>query len=475
MEGIIIFDLKVGWYTKQMHKSVLELIGKTPVVQVKTFDTGCCQLFLKLECQNPSGSIKDRIALSMIEQAERKGVIRPGTTLIEATAGNTGMALALVAALKGYRLILVIPDKMTQEKVRQVRALGAEVVITRSDVGKGHPEYYQDVAERIARETDNCWYVNQFANDANPKGHEETTGPEILDQLEGDVDAVVCGVGSGGTITGLGRFFRRESPKTELVLADPVGSILDHYVKTGEVLQEAGSWHVEGSGEDFIPEVADLSYVTSSYSISDKESFQTARQLLLQEGLCGGSSTGLLLAAALKYCQEQTEPKRVLTFVCDTGSRYLSKIFDDTWMLDQGLLSATQHGDLRDLIGMKTPVTVTPSEGLLTAYSRMRAHGISQLPVFSEGELVGIIDEWDLLHAVEESSGDFSRKVREVMISEVQTLNHTDSVEKVLDLLNRDLVPLVMKGGEYAGMITRIDYLNYLRKRADCIGSSPAS
>ncbi len=452
-----------------MHTSVLQLIGNTPLVQVQTFGTGLCSLFLKLECQNPSGSIKDRIALSMIEQAEKKGLIAPGATLIEATAGNTGMALALVAALKGYRLKLVIPDKMSQEKVRQVRALGAEVVITRSDVGKGHPDYYQDVAERIARETENSWYVNQFGNDSNPNAHEDTTGPEILKQMDGDVDAVICGVGSGGTITGLGRFFSQSSPKTDIVLADPVGSILDHYVKTGEVLTESGSWYVEGAGEDFIPDVTDLSFVKASYAISDQESFQTARQLFLQEGLCGGSSTGLLVAAALRYCREQTEPKRVVTFVCDTGSRYLTKIFDDAWMLDQGLLSATQHGDLRDLIGIKIPVIVSPSEKLLTAYSRMRAHGVSQLPVFDEKQLVGIIDEWDLLQAVEGVDGGFKRQVSEVMTTVVETLDYKDSVEQVVELLNRDLVPLIIKDGEYAGMITRIDYINYLRKRAPTV------
>ena len=448
-----------------MTTSVLDLIGNTPLVQVSSFDTGCCSLFLKLECQNPSGSIKDRIALSMIEDAEERGMIKPGATLIEATAGNTGLALALVATLKGYRLILVIPDKMSQEKIRQVRALGAEVIIARSDVGKGHPEYYQDVAERIASEIPNSWYVNQFGNPANPRGHEQTTGPEIFDQMSGDVDAIVCGVGSGGTITGLGNFFAKASPKTEMVLADPVGSILDHYVKTGEVLPEAGSWLVEGSGEDFIPEISDLSLVRASYAISDAESFQTARQLLLKEGICGGSSTGLLVAAALRYCREQKAPKRVVTFVCDTGSRYLSKIFDDAWMLDQGLLSSIQHGDLRDLVSVHSPVILSPSETLLTAYSRMRAYAVSQLPVFKDGKLTGIVDEWDILQAVEAAGGDFSKSISEVMSSDVQTLDCTSSIERVSELLSMGLVPLIMSEGQYVGIITKIDYLNHLRKR----------
>src|SRR5688572_1450670 len=239
--------------------SVLSLIGNTPLVKLGSLDTGPCELFLKLENQNPGGSIKDRIGLSMIEAAEREGALGPGALLVEATAGNTGLALALVAARKGYRLLLVIPDKMSQEKIFHLRAMGADVRMTRSDVGKGHPEYYQDLASQIAREQGG-YYINQFENPNNPLAHERTTGPEISAQMEGRVDAVVCGVGSGGTITGLSRHFARVSPNTEIVLADPLGSVLDAYVRTGQ-LGKAGSWLVEGVGEDFIPAICDLSRV----------------------------------------------------------------------------------------------------------------------------------------------------------------------------------------------------------------------
>src|SRR6266481_147708 len=245
--------------------TILELIGSTPLVEVKRLDAGPCRLFLKLENQNPGGSIKDRIALSMIGAAERESRIKPGDLLVEATAGNTGLGLALVAAQKGYRLLIVVPDKMSQEKIFHLKAMGAEVVMTRSDVGKGHPEYYQDLAARIASETPGAYYINQFANPANPLAHEETTGPEIWEQMEHEVDAVVCGMGTGGTITGLSRFFTKTSPQTEMVLADPTGSILAHYVKTGEIQKEVGSWLVEGIGEDFIPPVADLSRVRKAY------------------------------------------------------------------------------------------------------------------------------------------------------------------------------------------------------------------
>src|SRR5690606_30260322 len=260
------------------HASLLELIGRTPMVELSRFDTGRCRLFVKLESQNPGGSIKDRIAVSMIEDAEKRGALKPGGTIIEATAGNTGLGLAQVGIPKGYRIVLVVPDKMSREKVQHLRALGAEVVLTRSDVGKGHPDYYQDMAERIAAETPGSFYVNQFANPANPLAHETTTGPEIWQQLGGDVDAVVVGVGSGGTLTGLGRFFAKVSPKTEMILADPAGSVLAPYIKTGE-LGEAGSWTVEGIGEDFIPPNADLSLVTKAYSVPDRQSMAAAREL----------------------------------------------------------------------------------------------------------------------------------------------------------------------------------------------------
>src|SRR6201987_1839450 len=291
---------------------ILSLIGDTPLVEVTQLDTGPCKLFLKLENQNPGGSIKDRSALSMIEAAEAEGKLEPGGTVIEATAGNTGLGLALVAGAKGYRVLLVIPDKMSQEKIFHVKALGAEVKIVRSDVTRGHPEYYQDMAARLASEIPGAFYVNQFGNPANPRAHERTTGPEIWEQMRHDVDTIVCGVGSGGTLTGLGRFFSRVKPRRgiEIVLADPTGSVLYEYVKTGELV-DAGSWAVEGIGEDFVPEIADLSFVTDAYEIDDEESFAVARELLRQEGILGGSSTGTMVAAALRYCREQTKPKRV--------------------------------------------------------------------------------------------------------------------------------------------------------------------
>jgi len=448
-------------------RSVLSLIGNTPLVQLTSFDTGPCALFVKLESQNPGGSIKDRIGLAMIEAAERSGAIGPGATLVEATAGNTGLGLALVAARKGYHLILVIPDKMSQEKVFHLRAMGAEVRMTRSDVAKGHPEYYQDMAERIAAET-GAYYVNQFANPANPYAHETTTGPEIWRQIDGRLDAMVCGVGSGGTITGLSRYFARVAPHVEMVLADPAGSVLAEYVRTGHV-GEAGSWVVEGIGEDFVPPIADLSRVRQAYTISDEESLLTTRALLRGEGILAGTSSGTLVAAALRYCREQRAPKRVVTLVCDSGNKYLSKVFNDYWMVDQGFLRGPQRSDARDLIARRyeqgAVVSVQPDDTLLTAHSRMRIYDVSQLPVLDGGRIVGMLDESDLLFAVSRDAGVFCQPVRDYMSSRLETVAPDAPLESLLPIFDRGLVAIVADGEQFLGLVTRFDVLNYLRRK----------
>src|SRR5262245_15748984 len=449
--------------------SALDLIGNTPLVEVQGFDTGLCRLYLKLENQNPGGSIKDRVGLSMIEAAEQEAKIKSGGTLIEATAGNTGLGLALVAARKGYRLLLVIPDKMSQEKIFHLRAMGTEVLMTRSDVGKGHPEYYQDVAARIARETPNSFYVNQFANPANPRAHETTTGPEIWEQMAHDVNAVVCGVGTGGTLTGLAHFFARVSPATEMVLADPVGSILAEYVRSGQISTEVGSWLVEGIGEDFIPPVCDLSSVKKAYSIPDGEAFRACRELLRKEGIFAGTSSGTLLAAALRYCREQTEPKRVVSFVGDSGNQDLSKVYNDFWMIDQGFLEREEYGDLRDLIARRhrehAAVTVGADETVLAAYQRMKLYDVSQLPVMRNGKIVGIVDEEDILLEVVDNPRHFREPVTTAMEDHLVTVTPNAPLERLMEIFNRGMVAIVVDGDEFLGLITRIDLLNSLRRR----------
>jgi cystathionine beta-synthase len=450
-------------------RSSLELIGRTPMLEVTRLDTGPCRLFLKLENQNPGGSIKDRIALSMIEAAEARGSLKPGGTIVEATAGNTGLGLAQVAGVKGYRLILVVPDKMAREKILHLRAMGVDVRLTRSDVGKGHAEYYQDMAKAIADETGG-FFVNQFENPANPAAHESGTAPEIFAQMDGDVDAVVVGVGSGGTLTGIGRFMRARSPKTEMVLADPEGSILAPYVETG-VIGAAGSWVVEGIGEDFIPVNAEMDLVKKAYTISDRESIETARLLLRAEGVLAGSSTGTLLAAALRYCREQTTPKRVVSLVCDTGAKYLTKAFNDFWVAAQGFTERQLTGRLSDLIAKRYSeggvITIGPQDTLLTAYNRMRAADVSQLPVLDGGRVVGILDESDLLAAVEGADSHraqaFQRPVEAAMTAKVKTLQLEQPIEALLRVFDRDEVAVVLEGEEFVGLITRVDLINHLR------------
>ena len=447
---------------------LIGLIGNTPMVKVTQLDTGPCELFLKLESHNPGGSIKDRIGLSMISAAEQAGQLGPHQRhLIEATAGNTGLGLALVSSQKGYRLTLVIPDKMSQEKILHLKALGAEVVMTRSDVEKGHPDYYQDMAERISRET-GAFYVNQFANPANPLAHETTTGPEIAAQLDNRLDAMVVGVGSGGTIGGLSRYFAKAIPQCEMVLADPEGSVLADYVKTGN-MGKAGSWVVEGIGEDFLPPNADLTRVKKAYTISDKESLETARLLLQKAGILAGSSSGTLIAAALRYCREQTTPKRVCTFVCDSGNKYLSKQFNDFWMADQGFLPRQSHGDLRDVITRRysdrAVITLAPTDTLLIAYGRMKLYEVSQLPVIERNKVVGMIDESDLLLAAIDDETRLRQPVRDFMSTRLQTVNVRTPVRELLPLLDKGFVPIVVDGDEFIGLITRIDLLNHLRRK----------
>jgi cystathionine beta-synthase len=452
-----------------VHQSVLELIGNTPIVQARRIDSGSCELFFKLESANPGGSIKDRIGLSMIEGAERAGKIKPGDTLVEGTAGNTGIGLALVAQQKGYRLILVVPDKMSREKIFNLKAMGAEVVLTRSDVAKGHPQYYQDLAEQIARETPSAYFINQFGNPDNPRAHEEITGPEILRQMDGKLDAFVFGCGSSGTMSGISKHFATAAPNVELILADPVGSILAQYINEGTLSTKSASWMVEGIGEDFLPPISDFSRVKKAYAISDKESFLAGRDLLAKEGILGGSSTGTLLAAALKYCREQTSPKRVLVLVCDTGNKYLSKMYNDYWMLDNGFLERRNTGDLRDLIlrpySQRDTVVVGPAEPLTTAYQRMKLYDVSQLPVMDGDQIVGIVDESDVLLHVYADETKFRDPVSTAMISKLQMLDVKSSIEVLLPVFDAGHVAIVMDGGKFLGLITRIDLLNYLRRR----------
>ncbi|MFI4920542.1 MAG: pyridoxal-phosphate dependent enzyme [Gammaproteobacteria bacterium] len=449
----------------RIYSNVLEMIGNTPMLELTHLDAGPCRLFLKLELMNPGGSIKDRIGRSMIEEAEKRGELKPGDTLVEATAGNTGLGLALVAAQKGYRLILVIPDKMSQEKIFNLRAMGAEVVLTRSDVAKGHPEYYQDMARRLAKEQ-GAFFVNQFGNPDNVKAHETTTGPEIWEQMGGKLDAVVVGVGSSGTLSGIGHYLKKVAPQVEMVLADPKGSVLVDYIKTGKLGQK-GSWLVEGIGEDFIPDICDLSVVKHAYTIPDSEAFATARDVLRKEGLLLGSSSGVLIAAALRYCREQKTPKRVVTLGADTGNKYLSKLYNDFWMIEQGFIDRPKRGDLGDYVGRpyweRATVYVGPADTLATAHTRMRNNGISQLPVMDGKNFLGAVTEIDLIQAVQGDEHGFTQEVRAALNAGFPRIDVSQGEKLLFSLMETETAVAVMDGDGFLGLVTRSDLLNRLR------------
>ena len=447
-----------------VNRSILDIIGNTPMLKLSAFDTGPCDLFVKLENHNPGGSIKDRIGLSIIEEAEKSGVLKPGGTIIEATAGNTGIGLALVAAIKGYKLILVIPDKMSREKILHLEGLGAEIKITRSDVPEGHPEYYQDVARKMASKIKGSFFADQFSNPANPLAHKTSTAPEIWEQMDGKLDAVVAGVGSGGTVTGLAEFFKEKNQDIQMIVADPEGSIVADAVTKGSYKYEGGSWLVEGIGEDFIPTNLNLDLVDDAVTVSDKEAFEVLQKLLKEEGILAGSSTGTLISGAIKWCQKQDSHKKVVTFVCDTGNKYLSKAFSKSWLKDNQLIEEEIHGNLSDLISRRADrgemISIKPGDTLMTAYNRMRASDVSQLPVLEEEKLVGIVDEEDLLLNVYKDENLFSKSIDSIMVCDLETIDVNSDENALYKILSEGKVAIIFEGEIFLGFITKVDLIN---------------
>jgi len=443
------------------------------MIELQKLDTGPCRLFAKCEFMNPAGSIKDRIAMSMISAAEADGRLDPNgsppPTIIEATAGNTGLGLALVAGQKGYGLKVVVPDKMSQEKIQHLIAMGAEVVLARSDVTKGHPEYYQDVAAAIAAKTPNSLYINQFGNEDNWRAHYDTTAPEVWEQMGGKIDALVVGVGSGGTLTGMGRYLREKNPDIKIILSDPAQSILNPLVNEGKEV-EAGSWLIEGMGEDFVPDVCEIDLCDEAIAVTDAEAFHAARELLTKEGLLCGSSTGCLVSSAVTWCQKQTEPKNVVTILCDSGAKYLSRMFNDFWMLDNGFLEREHTNDLKDLIARRhqqgEDYTLGPDEPIKQAIKRMQMYSISQMVVMEKGAVVGIIDESDILLGVTRDTTSWDKPVSEFMTRRLETISPSKSVEDLMPIFRADRVAIVVdEDGKYHGLITKIDMINDLRRR----------
>jgi len=454
---------------REPYDSVLDLIGWTPMVRLSSVVDGArTPVYVKLEFMGPGGSIKDRIGLAMIEAAEREGTLKAGGTVVEATGGNTGLALAMAASLKGYRCICTMPDKMSSEKVKLLRAFGAEVVITPTAVPPDHPDHYLQKARAITAATPGAVMADQFYNEANPQIHYETTGPEIWEQSAGRVTHFVASAGTGGTITGVGRYLKEKNPAVRVIGIDPEGSITAPFFNTGEV-GEGTPYKVEGIGNDKIPGTLDLDVVDDYQVLPDQAAFAMARRMTREEGLFAGGSAGLMVHGAIELAKQIDDPDAfVVSLVCDWGERYLSKVYDDEWMRENGFLERSRHTTARDLIDKKSSdapelITVEPGTSIRIALSTITAHDIGQLPVVSDGSCVGSVTETSLMSQVLVDTALLDRPVDSVMAPPFPVIaDHVDS-EEVRTLLTRgNAACLVSTNGQLVGIVTRYDVVRAL-------------
>ena len=451
------------------YDSVLDLIGWTPMLRLSSVVDGArTPVYVKLEFMGPGGSIKDRIGIGMIQAAERDGTLKRGGTIVEATGGNTGLALAMAASLKGYRCICTMPDKMSSEKVKLLRAFGAEVVITPTAVPPDHPDHYLQKARAITAATPGAVMADQFYNQANPQIHYETTGREIWEQSGGRVTHFVASAGTGGTITGVGRYLKEKNPAVRIVGIDPEGSITAPFFNTGKV-REGTPYKVEGIGNDKIPGTLDLDVVDDYRVLSDEVAFAMARRMTREEGLFAGGSAGLMVHGAIQLAKEIDDPDAfVVSLVCDWGERYLSKVYDDEWMRENGFLERSRHTTARDLIDKKISdapelITVEPGTSIRIALSTITAHDIGQLPVVSDGSCVGSVTETSLMSQVLVDTALLDRPVDSVMAPPFPVIaDHVDS-EEVRTLLTRgNAACLVSANGQLVGIVTRYDVVRAL-------------
>ena len=463
----------------QIHDNILGTLGNTPLVRLNRVARDVpCQLVAKVEYFNPGSSVKDRIGITIIEDAERKGLLKPGGTVVEATSGNTGVGLAIAAAIKGYKTVFVMPDKMSEEKIRVLRAYGARVIVTPTNVEPDDPQSYYSVARQVVEETPNSILANQYHNPVNPQTHYDTTGPEIWRQTAGRVDVFVAGMGTGGTITGVGRYLKEQNPNVQIVGVDPIGSVLYDYFYTGK-MTEPHSYKVEGVGEDFIPSIYDFSVIDAMVKVSDKDSFLMTRRLVREEGLFVGGSCGFAVAGALQYAAEHKlgPEKLVVVLLPDSGTRYLSKIFDDNWMRENRFLDdERQEARVSNVLGRKPHsdiITAHSDEPVSTVIAKMKTHGVSQLPVTGErGDLLGLVSEVSLLSFLLQqpaaSAAEIAIKDAGVIDKDVPTLTRDTPIEAVLNAFTRNEVVLVtdddpaVSERHVVGIITKIDLLDFL-------------
>jgi cystathionine beta-synthase len=455
----------------EIHDNILGTIGQTPLVRLNRVARGLqCTLAAKVEFFNPGGSVKDRIALNIIEAAEREGRLKPGGTVVEATSGNTGLGLAIVCAIKGYKSVFVMPDKMSGEKIRLLRAYGSKVVITPTAVAPDDPRSYYKVADRIVEETPNSILANQYHNPENPASHYQTTGPEIWRQTAGQVTDVIIGMGTGGTITGVGRYLKEQNPKIRIVGVDPAGSLLYETHKLGRVPDDPHpkTYKTEGIGEDFLPTALDLSVVDEVLQVGDKETFLTTRRLVREEGIFCGGSSGTAVAAALRYCRQLGPERLVVVILPDSGSRYLSKVFDDDWMRENGFLESAWAGaTAADVLAMKDLrelYSARPDDRVNAVVRVLKDHDISQMPVLAgDGAFLGLVNEVDLLnHLVLGPTPSPDDTIAGLVRTDVATLGPDAPLEALMSVFVNRQVAVVMDNGRVSGILTKIDILDYL-------------
>lgn len=458
-----------------IYSNILGAIGNTPIVKLNRVTSNVdAEIYAKLEFMNPGGSIKDRIGYWLIEDAEKRGVLKPGGTIIEGTSGNTGVGLAIAAAIKGYQCIFVLPDKMSDEKIMNLRAFGAKVVVTPTAVEPDDPKSYYSVSKRLAKDTPNSYYIDQYNNLANRDCHYQNTGPEILAQFP-DIDVFIAGIGTGGTICGNGKYFKEHKPEIEIVAVDPIGSIVYDKFKTGKDVP-AETYMIEGIGEDFIPGNYDFSVIDDMVQVEDKESFLMTRELLVKEGIYSGVSSGSVVVGAIKWIKAQGDRlkgKKVLVMLPDSGNRYLTKVYDDAWMREAGFIEEPSMGTVQDLI---VTLQIDPA-GILTAGATdkvssvidlMREKGISQVPVSDDnGYVKGLVTETAILNALYEGEIQPGDEILSLVDSSVEFVNQDDSIEKISQLVSNGMTPLVMDSvtGQPTAVLTKIDLLSYLSQR----------
>ena len=451
------------------YDSVLDTIGWTPLIRLNRVTRGLkTPIYAKAEFYNPGGSVKDRIGLPIIEQAEKDGRLKRGGTIVEATSGNTGVGLAIAASLKGYKCIFTMPDKMSQEKVRLLKAYGAEVIVTPTAVPPDHPEHYLVMARRIAAETPNAIFADQFYNDANPEAHYATTGPEIWEQTEGRVTHFVLAAGTGGTVTGAGRYLKEKNPKLRVIVGDPVGSILAEKWRTkGASTVEGTPYKVEGIGQDKVPGTLDLALVDEFHTITDKDSFAMARRLTREEGLFSGGSSGLNVHLAVRVAKELNDPAAlVVTLLADTGERYLSKLYSDEWMRENQMLDAARVS-LEDVLVRKSSksdgiVSTTPGASVRQAVGLMTVHDVSQLPVMDGENCVGSVSDWALSQKTLADPKLLDASVADVMDQPFPVVDANQPVDGIVKLLSKSTPAVLVRDDGKLGIVTRSDMLHFM-------------